>query len=108
MKKLLIGAALVAAQLAAPAMADTGQKRRDIGVAVSDLDLGTREGVAALDRRLARAVAKACGTAHYLEAEQLDDLDRCRADARERATAARNEILRRGSQGGAPGSGASR
>lgn len=93
MKTVLIGAALLAAQLAAPAAAGTGEKRRDVPVNISDLDLGTREGVAALDRRLARAVVKACGTAHYLEPEQLNEVDRCRAAARDRAMATRAKIL---------------
>lgn len=93
MKYILLSAALVAAQLAAPAAANAGQTRRDVPVRIADLDLGTREGVAALDRRLARAVVKACGSAHYLEPEQVRDLDRCRAAARERAMATRDRIL---------------
>ena len=106
MKTVLIGAALVAAQLTVPASAGTGEKRRDVPVKISDLDLGTRQGVAALDRRLARAVVKACGTAHYLEPEQLNEVDRCRAAARDPATATREKILARDIAGGVPAVGA--
>ena len=108
MKHVLIGAALAAALLTAPAAASPGGKRRDVRVKVADLDLRTSEGVAALDRRLAQAVVKACGTAHYLEPEKLDEMDRCRADARERAMATRNAILGRGTGGAASAAGASK
>ena len=106
LKHVLIGAALVAAQLAVPASTDPGHRRRNVRVRIADLDLGTSEGVAALDRRLALAVAKACGTAHYLEPEKLDEVDRCRADARARAMATRNAILGRQTGGAAPATGA--
>lgn len=110
MKNVLIGAALIAAQLAASAPANAagepGDRRRDVRVKIADLDLSTREGVAALDRRLAQAIVKACGTAHYLEPEALDEVDNCRADARERAMATRNAILRREIGGPAPAAGA--
>ena len=106
MKYGLIGAALAAALLAAPAAAGSGEKRRDIRVKIADLDLATSEGVATLDRRLAQAVVKACGTAHYLEPEALDEMDRCRAAARERAMATRNALLGRDTGGAAPADGA--
>jgi UrcA family protein len=95
MKLVLIGTALAAALLAAPVAATPGEKRRDVRVKVADLDLGTPGGIVALDRRLARAVVKACGTAHYLEPEKLNEMDRCRAAARDRALAARKAILDR-------------
>ena len=106
MKNVLIGVALVAAQAAAPAVANPGEKRRDVRVDIADLDLGTRKGIVALDRRLARAVLKACGTAHYLEPEELAEVDRCREGARERALAARNAILGREIGGAAIAAGA--
>jgi UrcA family protein len=93
MMKVPIGAALFAAQIAAPAAASGGEARRDVRVAVSDLDLSTREGIAALDRRLVKAVAKACGTAHSLDPDKLNEMYRCRDDARARAMAQRNAIL---------------
>jgi UrcA family protein len=93
MKLVLIGAALVAAHLAAPAAANPDGKHREIRVEVADLDLSSPEGISELDRRMARAVLKACGTAYYLEAEQLRDLDRCRSAALERATAARDALI---------------
>ncbi len=95
MKNLMIGAALAAALLTAPASAGAGEKRRDVRVNVADLDLGTPNGIAALDRRLALAVLKACGTAHYLEPEALTEMERCRTAARARAMAARDAMLRR-------------
>lgn len=96
---VLIGAALAAAQIAAPAAADAGETRRDVRVATADLDLSTREGIAALDRRLAKAVAKACGTAYYLEPEELNAVDRCRAAARERTASMRTALLARSAGG---------
>ncbi len=101
MKDLLIGAALAAAMLTAPATASDGEKRRDVRISVADLDLGTAEGVAALDKRLAQAVVKACGSAHYLEPEALKEVDRCRAAAAQRAMATRNALLRLDSGGAA-------
>lgn len=93
MKCFLIGAALIAGQLSPVDATSGGKKRQDVRVTIADLDLNTPEGVAALDRRLARAVLKACGAAYYLDPKELEDVDRCRADARERAVAARNTIL---------------
>ena len=105
MKHVLIGAALAAALLATPATAGSGGKRRDVRVSVADLDLGTREGVAELDRRLGQAVVKACGTAHHLEPAALNEVDRCRAAARARAMITRSALLG-GQSGGAAADGA--
>lgn len=95
MKYVLVGVAILASQLSVPAAADAGQQRRDITVNIADIDLSTRMGVDELDRRLARAVLKACGTAHYLETEQLRDMDRCRAAAHVRAMAMRDRLAQR-------------
>ena len=92
MKSVLIGAALLAALSTAPATA--GGERRDVSVNFGDLDLKTAEGIAALEDRLVRAVAKACGTAHYLEAQQLSDMERCRAGAYARVAPTRDAIVR--------------
>lgn len=102
MKYVLVGVAIFAAQLSTPASADAGQQRRDVSVNFADIDLRTREGLAEFDRRLARAVLKACGTAHYLEREQLRDLDHCRATAHARAMATRDKLVHRSMDGGAP------
>lgn len=99
MKNILILAALAAASFSAPAAAGPEQVRRDVRVNVADLDLRTADGVAELDRRLARAVAQACGTAHHLEPEQQVDKERCQTAARARAMAARDAIMHRPSGG---------
>ncbi len=108
MKHVLIGAALAAALLAAPAAASSDEKRRDVRINVADLDLGTAQGIAALDRRLAKAVVKACGTAYYLEPEELDTMERCRAAAQNRAMATRNALLGRSGEESAAAAGASK
>ena len=98
MKSVLIVAALIAAQFTTPATANNEGHRRDVAVNFGDLDLGTAEGVAAFETRLVRAVAKACGTAHYLEAELLNDMDRCRASAYARVVPIRDAIIRKARQ----------
>ena len=98
MKHYLAGLALIAATVATPAAAaGPGGARRDVTVSVADLDLSTAEGAAILERRLTRAVAKACGTAYFLDGEALRDMDRCRADAGARAERARTRLIARSS-----------
>lgn len=92
MKTVSIGAALLA-QLAAPSLPHSGQKMREVHVAVADLDLSSAKGMATLDRRLVRAVLKVCGTAHYLDSAQMADMELCRVDASRRASAARQALL---------------
>jgi UrcA family protein len=102
MKTILVGVAL--ALLASPAIAESGDRRRDVRVSIADLDLATPDGVAALDQRLAKAVLKVCGTAYFLDQAQLDDVDRCRVDAGARAVALRQQVLDRKEGGVVPGS----
>ena len=95
MKNVLIGLGFMAAHLTAPAAANSDHKRRDVPINVADLDLGSREGLATLDRRLAKAVLKSCGTAHHLEPAQINDLEHCRRVARNHARAVRDAIVDR-------------
>ena len=95
MKYVLVGVAIFAAQLSTPASADAGQQRSDVSVDIADIDVRTQEGLAEFDRRLVRAVLKACGTAHHLEPEQLRDMDHCRADAHARAMVTRDHVIQR-------------
>ena len=95
MKYVLIGLGFIAAHMTSPAAANSDQKRSDVSVNIAELDIGSREGLAALDRRLAKAVLKSCGTAHYLEPAQLNDMDNCRRVARDHARAVRDAIVNR-------------
>ena len=95
MQAYLIAAAIAASTIAVPSAAAADQVRRDVPVEYADLDLSTRVGMVTLDRRLRRAVADACGSAHHFDIEQQQDLARCLAAARERAEAARSVILAR-------------
>lgn len=95
MRHFLISLGLIAAHLTTAATANSDVKRRDVTVNIADLDLDSREGLAALDRRLARAVLKSCGTAHHLEPAQLNDMERCRRVARDHARTVRDAIVDR-------------
>ena len=108
MKYFAIAAALMATQFTAPANAAPGERRTDVQIRTADLDLGTSQGIAELDRRISEAVVQACGTAHYLEPRELDERDRCRAAARDRAMAVRSSTLARHVGGPALGGQASR
>ena len=49
-------------------------------VSYADLDLATADGVARLDRRIAAAVATACGTASGVDLAGQNDVRRCRLE----------------------------
>lgn len=104
MKTILVGVALAVSLLTTPAMAKPGEGRRVVRVSFADLDLATPDGIAALDRRLASAVRRVCGTVYFLDRAQLIDVDRCRADAGARAMALRQQVLERKKGGVALGS----
>lgn len=60
MKKLALVFALSLAAIGAPALAE-GPNTRSVAVSTSDLNLGTEQGRATLDRRLNAAIDKVCG-----------------------------------------------
>lgn len=95
MKHVFTALTLAAAQLSTPPIADFGHDRRDLAVSIADLDLATEAGIATLKQRLDLAVVKACGTAYFLDAKQLQDVERCRADARKEAELALEAVVKK-------------
>lgn len=55
-------------------------------VAYQDLDLSTGAGKSQLDRRIAAAVTKVCGTADPRDLDAVNDLRKCQRSARTAAT----------------------
>ncbi|HEV2747093.1 MAG TPA: UrcA family protein [Allosphingosinicella sp.] len=94
MKTILAFAALAAASAFSPALAQgpaADQATRHVRHA--DLDLTSAAGVRALDRRIAIAIASACGAASDVDLQGGNDVRRCRAEARERIAAERDRLI---------------
>ena len=62
-------------------------------VRYSDLDLATPAGVARLDRRLDRAVARLCGTAFPSDLNGRAQVDQCRAETMKSVSDRRATLL---------------
>lgn len=92
MSKILILAALAAAPLAQPVLAQPTAPRTAT-VAHTDLDLSTAKGVKALDRRIWRAVVAVCGTAPDYDLEGKNDVRACRRDTRLHASAEAEQVI---------------
>lgn len=94
MKTLFTLAALAAASLAAPVIAqDASPHARSYAVEVADLDLGNPAHVARLDRRIARAVHTMCSfspTWDFVTRARVRD---CVARASADATAQRDRVI---------------
>src|SRR5688572_6651353 len=94
MKTLLPLAALAAATLGlAPAAAQDPAGARTIVIRTADLDLTSRAGIAALDRRIGAAVRTACGAASDVDVEGKNDVRQCRADTLAAVAAQRDEAI---------------
>ncbi len=93
MSKLLILAALAAASLAKPAMAQPLPQPRSVLVEHSDLDLATERGAKALDRRIWRAVVTVCGTASDYDLEGRNEVRECRRETRALASAEAERVV---------------
>ena len=76
--RLLAAALLIATGSATPARAEVV---RTAAVSYSDLDIGTAEGVRALDRRIRTIIAELCGTTLSVDYRGIADIRRCRVDA---------------------------
>jgi UrcA family protein len=75
-------AMMVAATLAAPALAaDPGYESAQVRVQTADLDLSSAAGQRLLDRRIAVAVSRVCGSPVLFSREELDELAACEAQA---------------------------
>ncbi|HKX36872.1 MAG TPA: UrcA family protein [Rhizorhapis sp.] len=62
-------------------------------VSFADLDLGSAEGIRALDRRLHAAVRAACGRASPADLAGRNDVRRCRARAMHNVALQRSQVL---------------
>jgi UrcA family protein len=62
-------------------------------VRYSDLNLDSQDGIDTLNKRLEVAVRAVCGPAYTHQLEELDDIHDCRDASRDRAFAARDELL---------------
>lgn len=91
--------AVAATGLAAPALADVIVKDgslRDVPhreVRYGDLNLDSQEGLATLNNRLEIAVRAVCGQVYNNRLDELADVHDCRDASRDRAFAARDELL---------------
>jgi UrcA family protein len=78
----ILMAAMVAASLAAPAMAQqAGYEQSQVRVQTSDIDLASAQGQRTLGKRIEMAMVRLCGTPVFFTRDELADLDACRAEA---------------------------
>lgn len=87
MKKLVL--LVLCAVVSAPVAAETVSRTVD----TRDLNLGSSAGVAALDRRIKRAVNQVCGTANLRGTWAMAGIQACRAEAFARANTDRNAAV---------------
>lgn len=87
MTKLLILAAATAVLIGQPVSAEPAPAGTSVAVAHDDLDLTTKAGAKALDRRIWRAVVAVCGEAPGYDLAGKNDVRQCRRDTRTQATA---------------------
>jgi UrcA family protein len=91
MLKTLTALALLAAPIAATAQ--TAPDGIRVPVAYTDLNLSTGAGVAELDRRISRAVDKACPPMKSLRLSQVQALQNCKTAAYQSVAATRAQVL---------------
>ncbi|HEY9552812.1 UrcA family protein [Allosphingosinicella sp.] len=94
MNRIIILAALVAAPLLAPALAqEAALADQTEFVSYDDLDLGNAADVRILDRRIRTAVEAACGPASNADPAGRNEVRRCRAETTARVAAQRNVAI---------------
>ena len=93
MTKALILAALAATSLVQPVFAEP-VTRTDV-VEHGDLDLGTPAGAKSLQHRVWRAVVAVCGTASDFDVAGKNDIQHCRRDTLQVASAKAEQALAR-------------
>lgn len=81
----------LACTAAAPASAQT--EPRSVKVSFADLDLGSTNDRARLDRRINNAASYVCGSRYVRELSLAKQVDECRTDAIARANRAVVEVL---------------
>ena len=81
-RPFLFAVAAAAAAVGSNAATVTPAMASESGITVphQDLNLATEAGLAALDRRIARAAGQVCGTAYIMELKFAADVAACRAD----------------------------
>jgi UrcA family protein len=84
--------ALILALLPVPALAEPASNVSSI-VKTADLDLSSRSGQRALDRRLAQAVNEVCGTASDVDIEGKNDVRRCKDETLARVIGERDQRI---------------
>ncbi|WP_395331347.1 UrcA family protein [Novosphingobium sp. BL-8H] len=107
-RNVLTFAALVVSAASAPAMARAGtdaammvvEDRPTEEVHYADLDLGTPQGRAQLDTRIATAVDHVCGSADIRDLPAYADMRTCRTQSTQQAFAARDTVLAARDHGG--------
>lgn len=100
MTKLLNLSLLLSALVATPALAQSAAPAPTrVVVSAADLDLASAAGQRALDRRLARGVIEACGTASTIDLAGSNDIRRCRDDISARIAADRDRLVQLASKG---------
>lgn len=99
MQKLLILAALAAVSIGQPVSAQTTPANQSVAVAHKDLDLRTKAGAKALDRRIWRAVVEVCGSAPDFDIAGKNDVRECRRDTRTLASAQADVLVANASRG---------
>lgn len=77
-------AAVIAGALAAPALAADYDQGKVV-IQTADLDLSTRGGQRALNKRLSVAIDRLCGTPVLFSRDEIAALQACEADARQMA-----------------------
>lgn len=97
MKKLLILAALATVSVGQPAFAQDASANPlgnpSVVVQHKDLDLATKAGAKALDRRIWRAVVEVCGPVSNFDLAGTNDVRQCRRDTRQLATAQADAVI---------------
>ena len=82
----ILMAIILAAVVAAPAVAaGNGHEQGQISVQTADLDLATKTGQRALNKRLTVALERLCGSPITFTRDELAALNACEADARQMA-----------------------
>src|SRR3954469_18920528 len=90
--KILLPLAALAATLATPALAQSAPSAT-VAVHTADLDLTSRAGRSALDRRINAAIEIACGDLSDVDLHGKNVAQRCRAETRAQAAAQRSNAV---------------
>lgn len=93
MQKLLILAALAAASVGQPALAQNATPNATTIVQHRDLELGTEAGARTLKQRIWRAVVAVCGTTSEFDLAGKNDIRQCRRDTLRIASADADVVI---------------